>query len=60
MHPVEDAKWKSNIYNRSPHAEIVEFSFSLKIKLGASTKCWHDPQLLKKETREQIKDLIHF
>lgn len=51
MHAVKDAKWKSNIDNSSPHAEIVEIHFSVVVKLGTSTKCRHDPQLSKTETR---------
>lgn len=52
MHAVKDAKGKSNIDNSSPQVEFVEFSFSVMVKLGTSTESWHDPQLPKKETKE--------
>lgn len=43
MHSVKYAKWKPHIHNSSPHVEIVEFSFRIMVKLGASAKRGQDP-----------------
>lgn len=52
MHAVKDAKGESNIDDGRPHVEVVEFSFSVMVELGTSTKSRHDPQLPKTEMRE--------
>lgn len=51
MHAVKDAKGKSDIHNSSPHVELVEFGFSVMVKLGTSAKGRHDPQLSERNKR---------
>lgn len=45
MHSIENPKRKSNIHNGGPHAELVEFDFSVVVKVWSSTECRHDPEL---------------
>lgn len=49
MHAVEDGEWEANVHNSSPQVELVEFCFSVVVKLGTCTECWHDPKLPSKD-----------
>lgn len=53
MHSVKDGKGKTHVHDDSPHAELIELSFSVMVKLRTSSKRRHDPQLWKTHTKGQ-------
>ena len=54
MHPVEDAKGQADVHNGCPHGIAVEAELCRVIKLRPGSKCWHDPELFRKETKRTV------